>query len=194
MHNKLTAERLNFVIAVCAILISAASFYATFLQARSAEQQVKAMTYPLVQFDHGNFDLLEQSEKLYFSLRNAAVGPAVIKSVDYHYENRRFDSLNAFLQACCEAEYAEYLERVKAQQVPIGSSFITGTVVDTVLPPMENQNIFTLIKTEHNKVLWQRLDRARFEAFYLDICYCSLLDQCYRSTAPTNVVEVKSCQ
>ncbi|MFC1690280.1 hypothetical protein ACFL07_11610 [Pseudomonadota bacterium] len=62
MSILVSSERLNFIIAVCAILISGASFYATFLQANSAEQQVKAMTWPLIEFTHSNFDV-ETGEK-----------------------------------------------------------------------------------------------------------------------------------
>ena len=50
------AEKFNFemLIAACAVLISIASFYATFLQANAAEKQVTAMTLPLMNFLTGN--------------------------------------------------------------------------------------------------------------------------------------------
>ena len=53
LSNGISSQRLNLILALCAILISAASFYATYLQADSAEKQVKAMTLPLIGSDEG---------------------------------------------------------------------------------------------------------------------------------------------
>ena len=39
----LRTENINFIVAISAVLISAASFYATYLQADAANKQVKAM-------------------------------------------------------------------------------------------------------------------------------------------------------
>ena len=50
-----TNERLNLFLALCAI-ISAASFYATYLQANAAERQVKAATWPWLEVMTGNYD------------------------------------------------------------------------------------------------------------------------------------------
>ena len=78
---SVSSEQLNFILAVCAILISAASFYAVYLQANSAERQVNAMTLPLIQFSHGDYDTERDTRSIYFSLENAGVGPAIINSV-----------------------------------------------------------------------------------------------------------------
>jgi len=51
-----TNERLNLFLALCAIIISAASFYATYLQASAAERQVKAATWPWLEVMTGNFN------------------------------------------------------------------------------------------------------------------------------------------
>ncbi|MDT8429359.1 MAG: hypothetical protein RQ757_11390 [Pseudomonadales bacterium] len=92
----LTSERLNLVIAICAILISAASFYATFLQADSAEKQVRAMTLPLLQFDHGNYNSNLNQRIIHFTLSNAGVGPAIIHSIQLAYRDDHHASLTTF--------------------------------------------------------------------------------------------------
>ena len=51
-----TEQKLNLTLALCAVLISLASFYATYIQASAAEQQVKAMTLPLLQYATSNVE------------------------------------------------------------------------------------------------------------------------------------------
>jgi len=70
----MSSDRLNFILVLCAILISAASFYAIYLQANSAEKQVKVMTLPLLQFEHGNYDKEKVLRAIYFYIKNAGVG------------------------------------------------------------------------------------------------------------------------
>ena len=100
-NNRLTGEKLNFIIAICAILISAASFYATYLQADAANKQVKAMTLPMVQYEHGNANSRDEAE-INFSLVNAGVGPAMIKSAAFTYKGNSYNSLFNILSFCCK--------------------------------------------------------------------------------------------
>ncbi|MEI8643908.1 hypothetical protein P4S60_16800 [Pseudoalteromonas sp. Hal040] len=64
-----TNERLNLFLALCAIIISAASFYATYLQASAAERQVKAATWPWLEVMTGNFNEEKILKKLLFTLK-----------------------------------------------------------------------------------------------------------------------------
>ena len=191
--KSISSETLNFIIAVSAIAISAASFYATYLQARAADQQVKAMTYPLLQLDHGNFDLETQSEKLYFSLLNSGVGPARVNEVRYAYNGRTYTSLHKFLQACCQLEYQNYIDQVSAKQIGLDSIMVTDQAKNTILSAGDEQNLMTMPKTSQNEELWNRINRARFEKFGVELCYCSLLDQCYELSANQLVTEVAQC-
>ncbi|MFT5759242.1 MAG: hypothetical protein ACI9LM_003999 [Alteromonadaceae bacterium] len=81
----ISSQRLNLILALCGIVIALASFYATYLQAEAADKQVKAMTMPLIQFSHGNHDSTLNIKAIGFSLSNAGIGPALIKSVVYKY-------------------------------------------------------------------------------------------------------------
>ncbi len=101
--GAIKSETLNLIIAICAILISGASFYATYLQAQSAERQVQAMTLPVIQFDHGNYDSDLDLGAISFTLKNAGVGPAIVDGIDLVYKEQRFDGVNAFFRACCES-------------------------------------------------------------------------------------------
>ena len=191
--KSLSSEKLNFIIAVSAIAISAASFYATYLQARSADQQVKAMTYPLLQLEHGNFDLETQSEKLYFLLINSGVGPARVRDLSYSYDGATYQSLNDFLEACCQPEYEDYKKLVRANDVSLEGSLITGAAANVILSAGDQLNLMTMVNTAKNKPLWNRINKERFRNFAVEVCYCSLLDQCYSLDAEQQVSEVEAC-
>jgi len=101
----LNRERLNSNIALCAIMISSASFYDTYLQAKAANKQVKVMTMPVIEFTHGNYDDQEKKENIYLSLHNAGSGPAILKSITFNYNGVRHTTYTSFLTACCSKEY-----------------------------------------------------------------------------------------
>ncbi len=187
----ISSEKLNLIIALCAILISAASFYATYLQADAAERQVKAMTLPLVQFSSGNWDNEARKQELTLTLKNAGVGPAIIKRVDYKYQQQSYSSLNAFYKACCSEEATEYFSRVK-QNAEMGKAntdglYITTPLINSIIPGQEETPFLTFALTEDNQIFWQKLNDERFN-LTLKVCYCSLLDECY-NTEQNGIVE-----
>ena len=100
------ADKFNFemLIAACAVLISIASFYATFLQANAAEKQVTAMTLPLLSFLTGNAHPDQHTPFINYSLANKGVGPAKIETFLIKYENSYFTKPIDYLEACCEKE------------------------------------------------------------------------------------------
>lgn len=77
------SEHVNSVIALCAILMSGASFYATWLQADAADKQVIAMTLPLVSFEHGNILADGKTPGIRLQLHNGGMGPAVLHSATF---------------------------------------------------------------------------------------------------------------
>ncbi|MCW8999769.1 MAG: hypothetical protein OQK04_13760, partial [Kangiellaceae bacterium] len=120
------SSKLNFVIGICAMLISIASFYATYLQANSAEQQVKAMTYPLIQYRTGNYSVDLDESAISLSISNAGVGPATIKTVKYKYQDKYYSNLYQFLAACCDPEYSEFVSPTHKSRSNIESQFLTS--------------------------------------------------------------------
>ena len=192
--NGLSGQRLNFVIAVSAILISAASFYATYLQADAAEKQVRAMTLPLIQFEHGNYDTGADQAAISFTLKNAGVGPAVIRSVNFQYNDRSYASTNEFIQACCDATFKDYIKQSKAMPdltVAQGAS-INSVLVNSILPGQSDRTFFQLFKSDLSAELWEDLNHERWK-LKLNICFCSLLEDCYTAEDGSVINEVKAC-
>ncbi|WP_223787370.1 hypothetical protein [Marinicella meishanensis] len=189
--SKRSGERLNFIIAVCAILISAASFYATYLQADAANKQVKAMTMPLIQYGHGNV-LNDDEPVVNFSLKNAGVGPALIKSMSFQYEGQAFDNLFAVLNHCCRTEVEAFLAASRApdQDIP---QFITSPVLNTIIPGQDTLMFMRLKWHEQNQPLWDKINDLRFQVQFT-ACYCSLLDECYQTDEQAAIKPVAQCR
>jgi len=187
-----SSQKLNLTLALCAILISVASFYATYLQASAAEKQVKAMTLPLLQFITGNASSDSKESVVTFNIRNGGVGPALIKNLNFYYLNKKYHNFEQFLQACCSKEYKVYKERVGQGINRVDGLFATRSVVNTILSSQEVNPFYQLYLGEQSKEFWHKLDDERFK-LGLEICYCSLLDECY-NTEQNGVVEpVAAC-
>ncbi len=187
---KSQGERLNFIIAICAILISAASFYATYLQADAANKQVQAMTMPMIQFGHGN---IRGGEKVVnFSLVNAGMGPALLHSVRFEHQGQAYPNLFHVLQDCCASAMDTF--KAKSEQADVQlPQFITSPLVNTIIPGQDKYGFFELQWHPENAVVWDALNRLRFELGF-KACYCSLLGDCFQVDETTVNQAVNSCQ
>jgi len=189
-ETGITSQRLNLILAICAILISAASFYATYLQASAAEKQVKAMTLPLVQYENSNLDDETKKPVIIFSIVNGGVGPASIKSLNITYKNESYHNIYQVLKACCASEYEKFIQKVNMDMSQGG--YITSSVVNRIIPAQEEIQFYRLYDGEISHALWQKLNTERSD-IKVSICYCSLLDECYITTKNREVESVQSC-
>ncbi len=187
-----SSQKLNLTLALCAILISIASFYATYLQASAAEKQVKAMTLPLLQFGTGNASDNSKESIITFNIHNGGVGPALIKSLNFSYQNENYQSFRGFLQACCSKEYSDYKERLALGITKGEGLFATKQVVNTILSSQERNAFYQFWLGEKSKEFWDKLNNERFN-LSLEICYCSLLDECYITEKNGVVESVDAC-
>ncbi|PCI62599.1 MAG: hypothetical protein COB35_02935 [Gammaproteobacteria bacterium] len=182
--RKISSEKLNFIVAVCAILISAASFYATYLQADAANKQVKAMTMPLLQFGSGNWDETDKENQLTFSLNNAGAGAALIKNVAFYYKNTKYLSLEKFMEACCDPEYSQFLDKMRNRSDKTdsfsekGGFPMTRPIDNSVLVGGGKNEFFQMVLSQQNEKFWRKLNKERFH-LKIKVCFCSLLDDCY---------------
>ncbi|TQV77317.1 hypothetical protein FLL45_05060 [Aliikangiella marina] len=186
------SKKLNFIIGICAILISLASFYATYLQAKSAEQQVKAMTYPLIQTVTNNYDLEKQESAISLVLINSGVGPAIIKNVIYQYEGQEYNTVFDYLKACCNEEYQNFKSAQSSDSATVRAQIITSRDREIILAANDSTQTLYLLKHETNKELWNKLNSER-RKLNMSVCYCSLLENCYQSISVGMTQEVKSC-
>ncbi len=188
---KSSGEKLNFIIAVCAILISAASFYATYLQADAANKQVKAMTLPMIQYGHGNA-LGDDERVINFSLKNAGVGPALLRSIEFSYQGKTYENIFQILHDCCAAVTKKYYTKEKqaANDLP---QFITSPLRNNIIAGQDSHVFLKFKYAEQTKELWHLLNDIRFD-FGFRACYCSMLDECYVVNDHAETHEIKACQ
>ncbi len=187
----LDKENVNLMVAVCAVLISAASFYATYLQSAAAERQVKAETWPYVQLRMGNYDVEARELKLYMYVENAGVGPAHLKSFQLYYKGESVRTINQVLPLCCidkEESAFDSEGRIK----PKFNSIVVGAEAPAIIPAGDELLIYTIVKNSDNEELWNKLDIERFNLSAKG-CYCSLLDECYQTDFENEPVEVDFC-
>lgn len=186
-----TSQKLNLTLALCAILISVASFYATYLQANAAEKQVKAMTLPLLQFATGNVNSDTKESVLEFSITNNGVGPAILKSSKFRYKEQEYQRFSKFLKACCQVEHKTFTHNRPKAHLKLGSE-ITSSMHNRILPAQEELTFYQLYNGELSSELWKKLNDERFH-LSMEMCYCSLLDECYITQARGLVVPVDGC-
>lgn len=186
-----TSQKLNLTLALCAILISIASFYATYLQANAAEKQVKAMTLPLLQYVSGNVNDETKESVLEFSITNNGVGPALLKSYTLRYKEQEFKSISSFLNECCETEYKKFRDNKPKMHLKLGSE-ITRSIRNRILPAQEEVIFYQLYNGELSSDLWQRLDVERSN-ISMEMCFCSLLDECYMTKSRGVITPVNTC-
>ena len=174
------------------MLVSVASFYATYIQAISAEQQVKAMTYPLIQFTTGNFDTELKEQKISLTIRNSGVGPAIIHQLTYQYRDKNYPALREFLKACCEKELVAFRLPENQKDASVDSQIITSRETGVILAASDDIDLFQLLKRPSNEKFWNKINEER-RYLRISACYCSLLEDCYISKEAGNVLEVEAC-
>ncbi|WP_212751146.1 hypothetical protein [Pseudoalteromonas rubra] len=202
---KLSRSKMNTVLALCAMLISAASFYATYMQAKAAQEQVaaaerqlEAETWPWLQFSYSNFDLEAERPRITIGILNSGTGPALIEWVQYHYRGRAYDSLTALFDACCNiSAYREALDTAQQDdnEVNVLAKFgwyITSRAEHSLLADGATLPLFTMQKSNFNNRLWDKIDDIS-EQVEVFTCYCSLLKQCYISSVESHVSPVEDC-
>ncbi|MFA0810524.1 hypothetical protein [Microbulbifer epialgicus] len=195
MIKKLDQEKLNLIIALCAMMVSLASFYATYLQAKAANKQVKIMTMPVIQFLQSNYDLDDDKPSIYFELYNVGSSPALLKDFSINYEQTTYHTAREFLNACCQQEYQEFIKKLTnnddASSLDKGN-IITSTLSNRLIPANSKNRMFALSYGERSYDLWKKLDKER-RKISVDFCFCSPLGGCYRSANQGTSMEIETC-
>ncbi len=190
--KSISGQMTNRIMAISAILISAASFYVAVLQTRATQQQVKAETWPYLQIDTGNYDEDSGNTLINYTLVNAGVGPARVESMQIFYQDQPMGGFYELARECCLEDLA-----IPAEESIIGSALIgtptTSSASPKILPSENEVNLFRLLRTETNEVFWNRIDKLRFQ-LRAEACYCSVLDECWITNFSDQPQPVNSCR
>ncbi|PAX99817.1 hypothetical protein CKO50_19080 [Pseudoalteromonas sp. HM-SA03] len=202
---KLSRSKMNTILALCAMFISAASFYATYLQAKAAQEQVSAAekqlkteTWPWLQFSYSNFDLDSTQATIRVDIRNSGTGPAIIHYIKYEFDGENYFDVTELMDACCNLNaYQAALSDAQDAESNINylkkfGWYVSSAPQKILLADGDTFNIFTMPKSNFNRGLWDKID-AHKSVFKAEACYCSILKQCYTTNEKAVITEVPRC-
>lgn len=162
------AFRLDFFIAIVALLISALTAGALIYQTRVIADQYAATIWPYLSVD-GTFSLNGGS----LDLENDGLGPALIESAQLSVDGKVVPTWNNYLQALLsEPEIGEAVLHTLKTQTGIMSSGSIGP--SSTIRPGERKMLVSISYDEH--VAPTVLNRHKIA---LDFCYCSLNRSCW---------------
>ncbi|MCF2858465.1 hypothetical protein L1286_13340 [Pseudoalteromonas sp. SMS1] len=202
---RLSRSKMNSILALCAILISAASFYATYMQAKAAQEQVAAAerqlhaeTWPWLQVSYSDYDLDAERARMSVKVTNSGTGPALIKSMRFEYQGNTYHSLKALLNHCCNLEaYKAALNEVQDDNQDINYMkqfgwYVTSNPQNALLADGNDLVLFSMDRSSFNGNLWEKISHIAHD-IDVNTCYCSLLKQCYTVNKASEVKKVERC-
>ena len=69
---------------------------------------------------------------------------------------------------------------------------LTSFADNSLVPPGDKIQLLSFQKTKYNDKFWNELDKKRFD-LTIEVCYCSILDNCYISNGSGDTQEVEAC-
>jgi hypothetical protein len=142
------------ITAIMAVLIGACALAVSAYTARLQHAQVSAQTWPFLQLWYSNVDNS-------FSLSNRGVGPARIADVKLRVDGKEVANFEAMGEALFPGKPAP--------------SSVQSFFARRVLAANEDVTMISYLSPEDFNAVIAERERVSFE-----ICYCSVLDDCYR--------------
>jgi len=165
----------DVIVSLTAIFISAVSLYVAIEHGKTERQLVAANVWPYLEQILSNDYGAGNDRTVAIGFSNAGVGPAKIRSYEVFYHGRPVSSALDLLRKCCglPADAAG----VKTA-LPRGLYFATAD--QTVLRPGEQYPVVMVYRMPSALDVPNRF-RAALSQLRFRACYCSVLNQCWRS-------------
>jgi hypothetical protein len=163
--SKQTFSWLEGVIAVGALVTSAAAVYIAWDQAETMRVEQHASVFPAIQIDPFNHRSNGAGLQLGWQVENAGVGPAFIKSAKLFDGDRQLtgmEDLTSTVPAGVDIESKQLTGRIIAPGV--GKDALTLSWRSLVIPAETVNGAY-----------------ASTSDWRLEVCYCSTLDRCWIS-------------
>lgn len=189
MSDKVRLPQLNFetVGSIAAIVIGACALFVAWDQAQVMRKQQHASVWPILSVD---FSVDEDEAGLFVELNvaNVGVGPAVIESAALLIDGEPV------------TRWVDFEERLFRGDDPTGTiNFNSSDFETSVLGPGEQETALRASwgKTDANISAFRTLALSYVSGegadVRLDICYCSVFDRCFQSTAGKRPEPVSRC-
>ena len=173
---------LDIIIACTAIIVSAASLWVALRADQTQEQLLKSTVWPYVEYDTSNATE-SGTNRLAFEIRNAGVGPAIVRSFAVAYKGHYYTTLRELMAACCDIHPAKRKHGI-----------FTTTVRDRVIMAHENVIFIQVLPALSDTHTYTAVSAGR-SGISIQICYCSVLGDCwlFDSAVDPQPVAVRKC-
>jgi hypothetical protein len=181
--HKTGRPRLDLIIALAAIFISAVSLFVAIEHGKTERDLVAANSWPFLRAVlNSDYD---GGRDIAIGLSNGGVGPAKLKSLEIFYRGAPVSSSSDLLRRCCGLASDP---QTVSRQLP--QRFSWGLVDETVLRPGEEAHVLEVHRLKDAPDVPDRLNAALLGVGFR-ACYCSVFDECWlsnlRSTRPQRV-------
>lgn len=163
----------EMMVAFSAIFVSIATLFVYMYQARIMQNQLHTSVWPYVEWLYNNAD-----NEFSITVENKGIGPAIIKEVTMKLDTQVVRSNS---------------ELFKILLGNSNFSFINSTVMGRVILPGEKVEMVHVYDSAAAKaidslLLWSNSKHT----FELEICYCSVYDDCWKTNGTK--AQVSQCQ
>jgi hypothetical protein len=165
--------RLDFAIALCALLISSVAAFATVYQTHVIARQFSATVWPYVSFDEYN-----SPTQLQIIVRNDGLGPAIVRSAKLTWEGKPVASLEEVLTRFARENPKVTTASRAALRAGAHLRITLSTPTAGLVVPANGQH--TLFAAD-GAVLVQYF-RPELKRLGISLCYCSLTGSCWVQT------------
>ncbi len=191
----------EIVVAVSVVVISVASLGVALFQGHVMQRTLEAQVLPVLQYGDSNIDRASGEWRMEFTLTNTGLGPAELRWFQHTWRGVDLEEPADLMVACCIPEDIEPELRYRYVQ----GVFATGRMrifFDQIggrfFAPQESVTFITFPRPDPDLSqeaydIWMALDAVRHE-IELDVCYCSVFDECWMARFPAQSREpVDSC-
>jgi hypothetical protein len=164
--------------ALAALFVSAVSLWVGIRTEDANEKLVAASTWPYLQVESSNADSSGRRVIL-MDVVNGGVGPAKVEAFEVFWKGKPYRSGIDLVRDCCGYKPFNFAD--VAVDRPDRTPVIMGGVQGTVIRAGETRTFVTVPLADDNQAVWRALNIARGKLEFR-ICYCSVLNECWRST------------
>jgi hypothetical protein len=169
-HHKHTGHRwLDISLSLCAFAVSLISLWIAVHHGKTMERLVASNSYPNINVENGN-SYQDGKESVFLRLSNSGVGPARLRTLALSFDGKPVGSLQEVLKECCGLSQGELVRYFKS-----------GDVRGIMIPAGGTVELFRWVRNDEESNYFGSFSAVQ-EKIGIDICYCSVFNECYRFT------------
>ena len=188
---------IEIIVAIAVTMISVASLFVAVFQGVIMQRQLEASVLPIPTVAHGNYDSDEQAYRLSFIIGNRGLGPVDIRWMHFIHEGVTYPGPESYFASLVDGHDDDPEGRNEImQRIFDTNQVLTSPVAPQLLAPNDENAFIAFTRPPEDtpdRAYWERLNAARWQTD-IQVCYCSVFDQCWIGTFPQNHRErVNSC-